>query len=322
MTTADIAQKPGPGAAEPDAGAQEGRKGPSRKLKIAIGLVFWFGIWIALGIASGIGSIDKNFEPQNEFKVTPWIEIKLGPVDISINKFVFFVLLTAICVIVFFLYIAHRMERSPDRKQTVLELIYDFAVEQLGRANMPEAMFRKWFGYVATLFVFILFTNLLGYIPFPTNSEYLIGGWLPAFGLYAASANLSLPLALAMVSVYAYHSEGIRQKGLIGYLKGWVPPGVPKAARAPLFVIEVISHSVRLISLSARLFANVLAGHLLIIMMLGMIIIFQTALAGVLLVPIAVGFYIFEVVLIAGLQAFIFSVLTAIYIGQAVAEEH
>lgn len=319
MTTAEVAQSPTGSLPQ---GTKPKQPRMSRRLKVAIGLMLWLGLWIGLGIISGIGKIDKSFEPQNEFKVVPWVEIKIGPIDLSINKFVFFVVLTCIVTLAIFLLIARRMQRRPDNKQTVIELIYDFAVEQLGKANMPEAMFRRWFPYVATLFVFILVTNLLGYIPFPTNDEHKLGGWLPQFGLYAASANLSLPLVLAMVTVFAYHYEGVRAKGAWAYMKGWVPPGVPKAARPALFVIELISHSVRLISLSARLFANVLAGHLLIIMMLGMIVIFQTALAGVLLVPIAVGFYIFEVVLIAGLQAFIFSVLTAIYIGQAVAEEH
>jgi F-type H+-transporting ATPase subunit a len=126
----------------------------------------------------------------------------------------------------------------------------------------------------------------------------------------------------------SYHIEGIRAKGFVNYLKGWVPAGVEGPARIPIFFIEVISHFVRLVSLSVRLFANILAGHLLILFMGGGLVvllnlaIFGSVILGLVTGVMAVAFFLFEVGLVATLQAFIFATLTAIYLGAAVAEEH
>jgi F-type H+-transporting ATPase subunit a len=187
-------------------------------------------------------------------------------------------------------------------------------------------MMRKWFPFVAALFLFILFSNLIGYIPLPTNTQEkfnVFGVHVPSFAIYAATANISVPLVLTLVVWFSYHVEGIRAKGPIGYLKSWIPAGVEGPATAPIFVIEVISHFVRIISLSVRLFANILAGHLLILFMAGgLVTLLGIAALGIITVPLAIIFFIFEVVLIAGLQAFIFATLTAIYLGGAVAEGH
>jgi F-type H+-transporting ATPase subunit a len=151
----------------------------------------------------------------------------------------------------------------------------------------------------------------------------VLGLQVPSFALYAATANISVPLALTLVVWISYHVEGIRAKGPIGYLKSWVPAGVEGPAAVPIFFIEVISHFVRIISLSVRLFANILAGHLLILFMAGgLVALLGLAALGVLTIPMAVAFFIFEVGLVATLQAFIFATLTAIYLGGAVAEEH
>ena len=102
-----------------------------------------------------------------------------------------------------------------------------------------------------------------------------------------------------------------------------MPEGVTGSAAVPIFVIEVISHFVRIISLSVRLFANLLAGHLLILFMGGgLVVLLGLAALGVFTLPVAIAFFLFEVLLIATLQAFIFSTLTAIYLGEAVAEHH
>jgi len=191
---------------------------------------------------------------------------------------------------------------------------------------MPRDMARKWFLFVGTLFLFIWWSNMIGYIPLPTNSGEtfnLFGAEIPSFALYAATANISVPLVLTLVVWFSYHVEGIRAKGAVGYLKSWVPAGVEGAAAGPIFVIEVISHFVRIISLSVRLFANILAGHLLILFMAGgLVVMLGLAALGPLTLLMALAFFLFEVGLVATLQAFIFSTLTAIYLGGAVAEEH
>jgi F-type H+-transporting ATPase subunit a len=196
---------------------------------------------------------------------------------------------------------------------------------------MPDDMAAKWFPFIATIFLFIWFSNILGYLPLPTNTEHrvdIFGVEVPSLALYAATANLSVPLVLTVMVWLSYHVEGIRRKGFVRYLKGWIPAGVEGPARIPIFGIEVISHFVRLVSLSVRLFANILAGHLLILFMGGgLVVLLNLAVAGSIVLGLvtgtmAVAFFLFEVGLVATLQAFIFATLTAIYLGGAVSEEH
>jgi F-type H+-transporting ATPase subunit a len=196
---------------------------------------------------------------------------------------------------------------------------------------MDDKMAAKWFPFIGALFLFIWFSNLLGYLPLPTNTEHkvdIFGAHIPSFALYAATANISVPLVLTLIVWFSYHIEGVRAKGPIGYLKSWVPAGVEGPATGPIFVIEVISHFVRLVSLSVRLFANILAGHLLILFMGGGLVvllnlsIFGSVVLGLVTGTMAVAFFIFEVALVATLQAFIFATLTAIYLGGAVSAEH
>jgi F-type H+-transporting ATPase subunit a len=195
----------------------------------------------------------------------------------------------------------------------------------IAEGNMDRRTAAKWFTFVGTLFLFIWFSNMIGYFPLPTNTEHKVSVFgldIPTFALYAATANLSVPLVLTLVVWFSYHIEGIRAHGFVGYLKSWIPAGVTGFAAGPIFVIEVISHFVRIISLSVRLFANLLAGHLLILFMGGgLAVLLGLAAIGWLTLPVAVGFFAFEVVLIATLQAFIFATLTAIYLGTATAEE-
>src|SRR3954454_12084262 len=182
--------------------------------------------------------------------------------------------------------------------------------------NMSHRMAVKWFTFIGTIFLFIWFSNMLGYIPLPTSSEDLHIGSIsiPAFAIYAATANISVTLVLTLVVWVNYHIEGIRAQGLVPYFKSWIPAGVTGAAAVPIFGIEVISHFVRIISLSVRLFANILAGHLLILFMAGgLAVLLGVAALGWITLPAAIAFYAFEVVLIATLQAFIFATLTAIY---------
>ena len=269
---------------------------------------------------------EEEFAPQNEFRLDPWIPIEIFGIDLSITKAVAYLVLAAAATCGIMLFIAGRMQAKPNRVQTAVELAYDLASNTITRGNMDARMAKKWFAFIATLFFFIWFNNMIGYIPLPFNTEHPIevfGLSIPTFALYAATANLSVPLALALVVWIAYHVEGIRAKGVVRYLKGWVPPGVSGPIVFLVAPIEVISQFVRLISLSARLFANMLAGHMLILVMAGgMAVLLSSTVVGLITLPIATAFYIFEVGLVASLQAFIFALLAAIYLGEAVAEEH
>jgi len=296
------------------------------RTKLLLALGAWLGTAIVLYALLGSEGQNNDYKPQNEFKLDPWISLKLGPVDMSINKAVLYLVIACVLTTVAMVYIAKRMQEKPNRVQTAVETAYTLMRDNIAGGNMDKRMAAKWFPFIGALFLFIWFSNMIGYLPLPTNTEHkvdIFGLHVPTFALYAATANLSVPLVLTLVVWISYHVEGIRAKGPIGYLKSWIPAGVEGPAAAPIFVIEVISHFVRLVSLSVRLFANILAGHLLILFMGGgLVVLLGLAALGAITLPIAIAFFIFEVGLVATLQAFIFSTLAAIYLGGATAEHH
>ena len=297
----------------------------SRKAKIGIGVAVYLGVAILLYVIFGSEGKNDAFKPQNEFKLDDWIPIHIFGINMSINKAVLYLFLACVITAATMIYIARRMQDKPNRVQTIVEGAYDLTYTQISKGNMPSATAAKFFPFVATLFFFIWFSNMLGYIPLPTSHETIniFGIEFPSFALYAATANLSVPLALTLTVFFLYQAEGIRRHGLIKYLKGWLPAGVSGGAAIPIFFIEVISQFVRIISLSVRLFANILAGHLLILFMGGgLAVLLGLAALGWITLPIAVAFFIFEVGLVATLQAFIFATLTSIYFGEASAGGH
>ena len=294
--------------------------------KVLIGIGVWFAIAILLGVLFGSEGRNDAFQPQEEFRLNPWIEIHVGGLDMSINKAVFYLFLAAIATTGSMIYIARRMKDRPNRVQTAVEVAYDMTRKNITGQNMSQPMASKWFAFIATLFFFIWFSNMLGYLPLPTNTEHpvdVFGFEVPSLAIYAATANLSIPLALTLVVWVAYHVEGIRVKGFVGFTKSFVPPGITGVGAIPLFVIEVISDFVRIISLSVRLFANILAGHLLILFMAGgLVVLLGLSALGVFTLGMAIPFFLFEIGLVATLQAFIFATLTSIYLGGATAEGH
>jgi F-type H+-transporting ATPase subunit a len=298
----------------------------STRAKVLLGLFVWIAPVLVLLALVGSEGKNEEFKPQNEFKLDPWIDINIAGIDLSINKAVLYVVLACALTAGVMIWIARRMQDRPNRVQTLLEGAYDLTYTQIARGNMPSATAAKYFPFVATLFFFIWFSNMLGYIPLPTNTHETIeiaGIDFPAFALYAATANLSIPLVLTLVVWGGYQIEGIRQHGLIGHLKGWLPAGVSGFAAGPIFVIEVISQFMRIISLSVRLFANILAGHLLILFMGGgLAVLLGAAWIAWATLPLALIFFVLEVGLIATLQAFIFATLTSIYFGEASAGGH
>ncbi len=296
------------------------------RTKVLIGFGIWFAIAIALGVLFGSEGRNDAFQPQEEFRLNPWIEIHIGGLDMSINKAVFYLFLAAVATTGTMVYIARRMKDRPNRVQTAVEVAYDMTRKNITSQNMSQPMAAKWFAFIATLFFFIWFSNMLGYLPLPTNTEHpvdIFGVEVPALAIYAATANLSIPLALTLVVWIAYHVEGIRVKGFGGFLKSFVPPGIGGVGAIPLFVIEVISDLVRIISLSVRLFANILAGHLLILFMAGgLVVLLGISALGVFTLGMAIPFFLFEIGLVATLQAFIFAILSSIYLGDATADHH
>jgi F-type H+-transporting ATPase subunit a len=266
---------------------------------------------------------NEEFQPQNEFRLDTWIDLP-GPFDI--NKAVLYLVIAGILTCVTMFYVANRMQARPNRVQTAVEVLFSLMRDNITRGNLDDAMARKWFPFIGALFLFIWFSNLIGYLPLPTNTHETIevfGAEIPSFALYAATANLSVPLVLALVVFVSYNVEGIRAKGAGGYLKSLVPAGVTGGMAVFIFVLEFLSNFMRLISLSVRLFANILAGHLIILFMSGgLAVLLGLEVLGWVTLPLGIALFLFEVGLVATLQAFIFATLTAIYLGGAVAEHH
>jgi len=290
----------------------------TRKLLLGIGGFYLFGL-ILLAVIFGLsGHKNNTFQIQNEFKLVNWVSLGL----LSINRAVLYLFLSASCTVATMVYIARRMQARPNRVQTAVETIYSLMRDNITRGNMDDRMARKWFPFLGALFLFIWFNNLIGYIPLPTNSGEkfnLFGAQIPSFALYAATANISVPLVLALVVFVAFNWEGVRAQGPIGYIKSLIPAGVHGPMLLLVGPLEVISTFMRLISLTVRLFANILAGHMIILFMAGgLAVILGLSFLGWFTLPVGVAIYLFELGLIATLQAFIFATLAAIYIGGAV----
>ena len=295
------------------------------RTKVLLGVAGAYFLSIALVVAVfGFARADNDsFAPQNEFRLDTWIELP-GPFDI--NKAVLYLVIAGLLTVLTMIYIANRMQARPNRVQTAVELLYSVMRDNITRGNMDDKMARKWFPFLGALFLFIWYSNLIGYIPLPTNTEHpvdVFGVSVPSFAIYAATANVSVPLVLALVVFVSYNVEGIRAKGLGGYAKSLIPAGIHGPAAIPMFGLELLSNFMRLLSLSVRLFANILAGHLIILFMAGgLAVLLGIEALGVLTLPFGVILFLFEVGLVATLQAFIFATLSAIYLGGAVAEHH
>jgi len=296
----------------------------SKRRKLFFGIAgMYVLVLILLGVLFGGGQKNEEFKPQNEFQLDTWINLP-GPLDF--NKAVMYLLIAMALTVGTMLYIANRMAARPNKVQTAVEALYALMRDNITRGNMSDEMARKWFPFIGTLFLFIWFSNLIGYIPLPTNTHEhvsIFGVDIPAFALYAATANVSIPLVLALIVFIAYNVEGIRAKGVGGYLKALVPAGVKGGMAVFIFILEFMSNFMRLVSLSVRLFANILAGHLIILFMSGgLAVLLGLEAIGWLTLPIGVALFMFEVGLVATLQAFIFATLSSIYLGGAVAEHH
>ena len=267
--------------------------------------------------------IAATFNPADEFALKQWVSIHLGPLDMSINKAVVYLALSAALTIALGLFtMRSRLALLPSKRQTVGEAVYELAQTQIAEQGLPHKAIGRWFPYVASLFLFIFTMNLVGFIPLPLTGEKWHG--VPTWGIYAVTSQLSVTLVLALLTVLFTHVEGVRYNGL-KYFKSFVPAGVPKAIVPFMAVLETISHVFRVISLSVRLYANMLAGHILILVSIGLLFILSGVtfwVVAVFSLPIGIAFYIFEVAIVVTIQAFIFSALTAIYIGSAIEPDH
>jgi F-type H+-transporting ATPase subunit a len=270
-----------------------------------------------------VTALAATFNPADEFALKQWIGIHAGPIDLSINKAVVYLAISALVTILLGIFLMRsRLALLPSKRQTIGEAVYELTQTQIAEQGLPSKAIGRWFPYVASLFLFIFTMNLVGFIPLPLTGEKWHG--VPTWGIYAVTSQLSVTLVLALLSVIFTHVEGVRYNGL-AYFKSFVPAGVPRGMVPVMAVLETISHVFRVISLSVRLYANMLAGHILILVSIGLLFILSGVtfwVVAVFSLPIGVAFYIFEVVIVVTIQAFIFAALTAIYIGSAIEPAH
>jgi len=260
-----------------------------------------------------------TFDPTTEFKLKDWVPLHIGALNLSINRAVVYLILGSVLTMLLGIVLMRvKFSSEPGRRETTGELIYDIAQTQIAEQGLPSKAIGRWFPYVASLLLFIFVVNLLGFIPLPLTGETWHG--VPVWGIYAATSSLSVTLALAILTFFFTHFEGVRWNGPVRYFKSWIPEA-PKPLLALIVPLEILGQFMRLISLSVRLFANMLAGHILILTFLGLIFIFQSLALIPVVIP-AIIFYLFEVIIVVGIQAFIFAALSAIYIGSAIEPEH
>jgi F-type H+-transporting ATPase subunit a len=290
----------------------------ARKIFWAIVAVYVVGFAIFAVVYGIHGHKNESFSIIDAYHLESWFHL-FGPVNF--DKGVLYILLAGTITVGLVLYVARHMQRRPGRLQYAVEWAYDLTA-RMATDNMDDRRAKRWFPFIFTLFVFILVTNLLGYIPLPVNSAQnfnVFGVEIPSFQIYAADTNVAVPFLLALFVFIAYNVEGIRAHGFIGYIKSLIPQGVGGAMLILMYPLEIVSNFLRLLSLTIRLWANLLAGHLLIDFMAGALaVLLGLQVLGWFTLPIGVAIYLFEASLIAGLQAFIFAILTAIYLGGAV----
>jgi F-type H+-transporting ATPase subunit a len=289
-----------------------------RKLFYGIAGFYLGGFLLLIAIFGFTQKKNSSYQVQNEFKLDNWVHLGV----FSINRAVLYLFLAALLTVGTMIYIARRMQAKPNRVQTAVEVLYSLMRDNITRGNMPDKMAAKWFPFLGALFLFIWYSNLIGYIPLPTNTEEkfkLFGAHIPSFALYAATANISVPLVLALIVFFAFNREGIKAHGPFGYVKSLIPAGVHGPMLLLITPLEIISTFMRLVSLTIRLFANILAGHMIILFMSGgLAVILGLQALGWFTLPAGIALYMFELGLVATLQAFIFATLSAIYLGGAV----
>ena len=224
------------------------------------------------------------------------VELSLFGLDISITKAVLFLWIGTVVTFLLLFFGSRALKNRPGAYQVIVEEIYGFGSNSLA-GQMGEGG-KKWFPYTLSLFMFVLVLNLIGLVPYS----------------FPVTSSISFTLTLALLTFILVQFQGVRSNGLGGYVAAFVPPNLPlKIFFVPfMFLIEIISELSKPLTLAMRLYANILAGHLLIFIFLSFILYFGTYMA-VVSVPLAVIFFAFEV-FVAVLQAYIFAILTQVYI--------
>lgn len=241
----------------------------------------------------------------------------LGPWEIPFTNHMLMITLAALVLIVLIPLSVRRRGLIPKGFYNVIETICVFIREDVARPFLKDKTDR-YIGILWTLFFFILAMNLLGLMPL-SQMVWAVTGEPNHFG-GAATGNLYVTGALATFSFFLFHIAGIAEKGFVHYF-ATLSPKVPWPMLPFMFAMELISSFVRLFSLAIRLFANIMAGHILLAVLLSFIIMFKNYMVASASILATTAMSLLEI-FVAFLQAYIFVFLTTIFIGFAISEEH
>lgn len=249
----------------------------------------------------------EKVDPLHQFAIVKILPIKVGGLDLSFTNSALFMVLTVAAITLFATWATTSRALVPGRAQSVAEMLYEFVATTLRNAAGQEGM--KFFPLVFSLFSFVLFANLFGMVPY----------------FFTVTSHIIVTFALAMVVILTVVGYGIWRHGL-HFFGLFVPHGVPMALIPLVTAIEVISFLSRPISLSVRLFANMLAGHITLKVFAGFVFSLG-ALGGIgvvgSLLPLAMTIALTALeFLVAFLQAYVFTVLTCMYLNDAVHPGH
>ncbi len=269
-----------------------------------------FAFLAAGGEEESLSDVIMHHIADSEVHLPDWLAPYFHPVfeALGISKAVLMMMLASAILIVLaatFLRRSRAGEEAPTGMANALEVMVVFVRDEIAVANMGEKWGRRFTPLLLTLFFFILTCNLLGLVP----------------GGFTATSNLNVTGALAVVSFFTFVISGIVALGPVGFVKHMVPGGTPLAIAPVVVVLEVISMLVRPVALMIRLGANMTAGHIVILIILGFIFMFQTVALAAVSVPLAAAITLLELI-VAFIQAYVFTLLTALYVGMLVAEEH
>ena len=246
-------------------------------------------------------------DPIHQFKVTKWLDFNVGGIDLSFTNASGFMALGVILTIAFFGVAASKGQLVPSRLQSLAEIGYGFVADMVRGAAGEEGL--KFFPFVFTLFFFLLFANMIGMVPyaFTTTSHIIVTGTLAL-------------LVISIVIGFGFYKNGFK------FLKLFAPSGAPWPIYIILIPIEIISFFARPLTLSLRLFANMLAGHIMLKLFAGFAVgLIAAGGAYIIIAPFAfamgVALNALEL-LVAGLQAYVFAILTCVYLNDAFHPAH
>lgn len=227
-------------------------------------------------------------------------------IDITPTKHVIFMWLVAFLVFITFYLMAkgYKSSHIPRRLANFLEVFIVFVRDEIAEPTLGKA-YKPFLPFLLTLFFFILFGNFIGLLPFSATF----------------TSNIAVTASLALISFFMIQLGGIKQNGFFGYFKGLIPHGMPVWLLPLMIPVEILGLFTKPFALAIRLFANMIAGHIVILALIGLIFFMGTLYVAPISIAFAVFIYLLEI-LVALIQAYIFTMLSSLFIGMAVHQEH